>query len=501
MVNAAVMQLAQGPAGPVPGAISQQSGASDGSIFGDLLSVSLGSIQGVQGDEPSRPAGDSADLAALLRIGALDPALAGAMIAQSITAADPSTVQTEASGEQAVVDTGSAVATVSALPLGAGPAAEPEWPVTAPLAEAETPFAAQDAQPSSPRMPQDAGAISDATLTFRAPVQARGFVTSAVTPADLPVASTALPGAPVPAGVSPDAPVTLPFAVSEPAVVPLAEDAAAPEANASASQPAADPKPQTGTGPRPAREAFLLAAQPASEPAEPLNAVSRTRSGLQAGTESGHYANGDASRIVQAVQSPAQVQDRPADANRPLPETSDASDAASVLTQAEPFRRAVAEASATNASQPARPDSELHTRVIDQLVRAVSLHRFQDRTDLVVKLHPPELGTLSVRVTQDAQGLTSQIQATSENVRSLLQAHLPLLADALADAGVRLNSVTVTSDASLNALMHDSAQGSGQQQYDTPPERFGGALEAVGAPESFDSPASLLGSAGYSWLA
>jgi len=126
---------------------------------------------------------------------------------------------------------------------------------------------------------------------------------------------------------------------------------------------------------------------------------------------------------------------------------------------------------------------------------------------MVVKLHPPELGSLSVRVMQDAQGLTSQIQATSENVRSLLQAHLPLLVDALSNVGVRLNSVTVTSDASFNALMHDSAQESAQQQYETPrhilrqAQDAAGAFGAAGVPESFDSPASLLGSVGYSWLA
>ena len=129
---------------------------------------------------------------------------------------------------------------------------------------------------------------------------------------------------------------------------------------------------------------------------------------------------------------------------------------------------------------------------------------------MLVKLHPPELGSLSVRVTHGSQGLTSEIQATSENVRSLLQAHLPLLVDALSDAGVRLSSVTVTSDSSFNALMHDSAQGSGRQQYDAPghtlrqSEGVTGALDMGGVPDVADAAAAaalLTQSMGYSWLA
>ena len=100
--------------------------------------------------------------------------------------------------------------------------------------------------------------------------------------------------------------------------------------------------------------------------------------------------------------------------------------------------------------------------IIDSVVREVKLHKSLGKDDLVVKLNPPELGSLSVRITQDASGLSSQISAGNDTVRGLLQAHLPTLMDAFSGAGVKMQSVSITFDSSFGALAQDTAQGNMQ---------------------------------------
>jgi len=110
-------------------------------------------------------------------------------------------------------------------------------------------------------------------------------------------------------------------------------------------------------------------------------------------------------------------------------------------------------------------DVPLHRQVIEQVVKEVRLHRLPERSDLVVRLNPPELGTLRVRITQDANGVYSQIQASNEQVKNLLQAHLPMLTSALADAGLRIDSVSVTSDAAFNTFLQSPAHENGRQEW------------------------------------
>lgn len=110
-------------------------------------------------------------------------------------------------------------------------------------------------------------------------------------------------------------------------------------------------------------------------------------------------------------------------------------------------------------------DVPLHRQVIEQVVKEVRLHRLPERSDLVVRLNPPELGTLRVHITQDANGVYSQIQANNEQVKNLLQAHLPMLTSALADAGLRIDSVSVTSDAAFNTFLQSPAHENGRQEW------------------------------------
>jgi flagellar hook-length control protein FliK len=150
-----------------------------------------------------------------------------------------------------------------------------------------------------------------------------------------------------------------------------------------------------------------------------------------------------------------------------------------------------------------KTDQPLHTRIIDQIVRDVKLIKLPQQNDLVVKLSPPELGTLRVQITQAEQGLTTQIQTSGEQVKGLLQAHLPALNQAFSDAGLKMDSVSVTSGTSFGSLMQDSPNGSAQQQQGGQRHHYASSQDANGNQTVANMPTVVTGgeTTAYSWLA
>ena len=176
--------------------------------------------------------------------------------------------------------------------------------------------------------------------------------------------------------------------------------------------------------------------------------------------------------------------------------------AAFASTSGPQFSAAMGEATQA-AELPATGELDQHTRIIDQLVREVRLHRFDDRSDLLVRLSPPELGALRVRITQNASGVSSHIQASSDQVKGLLQAHLPTLVDALSDTGLKMGSVSVSSGSSFSALAHDAAHGNAQSGADQAGQsstlaQDSAAVQTAGAASELPG---HVDQAGYNWLA
>jgi len=148
------------------------------------------------------------------------------------------------------------------------------------------------------------------------------------------------------------------------------------------------------------------------------------------------------------------------------------------------------------------------TKIIDQVVREVKLHRFDGHSDLIVRLDPPDMGTLRLQITQSASGLTGHIQASTDSVRGLLQANLPALMDALSGAGLRMESVSVSVNSSFNPMAQNAFQGNQQDSHQSgngqARQRFTmdreiGAIPAM-AGISYASAGGRM-QAGYSWLA
>ena len=150
-----------------------------------------------------------------------------------------------------------------------------------------------------------------------------------------------------------------------------------------------------------------------------------------------------------------------------------------------------------------RPDANLATRIIDQVVRQVKLRKFADGSDLVVRLNPPDLGAMRVQIIQDAQGITSHISASSEQVRGLLQAHLPALVEALSSAGLRMDSVSVSTDQSFSGSMNNTAHG-GSHNSAGQQHRYNGSAQTSANPMMANANIGAFqtnSQVGYSWLA
>ena len=149
------------------------------------------------------------------------------------------------------------------------------------------------------------------------------------------------------------------------------------------------------------------------------------------------------------------------------------------------------------------PRTEQHTRVIEQIVREVHLNQSEGRRDIVVRLNPPELGTLRLQISQDVAGMTSHIQATTEQVRGLLQAHVPALIEALSNVGVRVNAVSVSSGPMFGAFAQDAQAGNayGRQEQSRRGAANRQTTGGVEASTLFAAQQAQQYRAGYSWLA
>lgn len=165
------------------------------------------------------------------------------------------------------------------------------------------------------------------------------------------------------------------------------------------------------------------------------------------------------------------------------------------------FNAALREAGVQTAAATSEPD--LHVRVIDQVVREVRLSQINGQSNLVVKLNPPDLGSMRLQISQDATGMVTHIQASSSQVRGLLEANMPLLMDSLSKAGLQMDSVSVSVGTSFNAFAQNAHHGAAQQNTNQARQQFASGRQMGGIQTAADFAPAWGGSgqAGYSWLA
>lgn len=99
-------------------------------------------------------------------------------------------------------------------------------------------------------------------------------------------------------------------------------------------------------------------------------------------------------------------------------------------------------------------EQALSTKVIHQIVKAAKVNITEGRSDIVLRLDPPHLGTVNMNVSVTGGTVTATIQTTTEAARQALQSDLATLKQSLSDAGINVDQINVSVGGN-----HDQSQG------------------------------------------
>jgi len=147
--------------------------------------------------------------------------------------------------------------------------------------------------------------------------------------------------------------------------------------------------------------------------------------------------------------TPQREPDAPLAAAAPAPENSAPDQHNAVtLNTGEQIRVEVRRTGATGSVQgPAAADGDLaleDSQVIGQVVRQARMMAAQGRTEVRVRLRPPELGAVRVELTSDQNNMVeARITAERDEVRQLIERNLPQLRQSLFAAGVEVGDFDV----------------------------------------------------------
>jgi flagellar hook-length control protein FliK len=139
-------------------------------------------------------------------------------------------------------------------------------------------------------------------------------------------------------------------------------------------------------------------------------------------------------------------------------------------------------ASALNVAAPATVAASIPGQVAGHVIRMIS----NGSRDMVLRLRPPELGDLTVRVEVSGRDVSAWFASPQPEVQSAITAAIGQLQTSLGDAGYNLNGAWVGADSS-------SAQQQGTNQSPSPALRAPDSVPAVGPPTAVASPAARSG--------
>ena len=97
---------------------------------------------------------------------------------------------------------------------------------------------------------------------------------------------------------------------------------------------------------------------------------------------------------------------------------------------------------ASNASAPA--DRTVIPTIINQIVRAAKMQVFEGGAEMTLRLNPPHLGTVQMKVAVELGTVTATLQTSAESTKQALQAGLTSLKQALADSGINVDTINVS---------------------------------------------------------
>jgi flagellar hook-length control protein FliK len=138
---------------------------------------------------------------------------------------------------------------------------------------------------------------------------------------------------------------------------------------------------------------------------------------------------------------------------------------ASLTVQGEP--RTGADSSAARADQPARAsgsDPSPGASVVNQIAGSVRANAARADRQIVVRLHPPELGEVRLRLRAEGNEIRGVLEVDNPRTLGELQRETPALVQRLAEDGVQLNQQD--SSEGFHSLLRDGRDGSEQGAAD-----------------------------------
>jgi flagellar hook-length control protein FliK len=115
---------------------------------------------------------------------------------------------------------------------------------------------------------------------------------------------------------------------------------------------------------------------------------------------------------------------------------------------------AVASAGSTTPSKLSSTET-MTSSIVHQIVQTAKISLADGGGNISLRLDPPHLGSVDMTVNTDRGMVTAHINASSDASKVILESSLPVLRQTLADAGIHVDSITV------------SVGGNGGQSLDT----------------------------------
>ncbi|MBB6282164.1 flagellar hook-length control protein FliK [Geobacillus subterraneus] len=124
---------------------------------------------------------------------------------------------------------------------------------------------------------------------------------------------------------------------------------------------------------------------------------------------------------------------------------------------------------ASSDSRASRAEADNGSSLIDQVARALRLGRWMKlpngATQLVIRLHPEHLGTVTVKMVHEGGKLAAKLLVSNDAVKELLYAHLPQLAQLLDASHITVEKWTVWTDFEGSTMPSHSEKRQGGRQH------------------------------------
>jgi len=109
--------------------------------------------------------------------------------------------------------------------------------------------------------------------------------------------------------------------------------------------------------------------------------------------------------------------------------------------------------------------------ILNQVGNKITQLKDSSNQKLTMVLRPNDLGRLSIELTQNQNGLITQIMAQNDDVRAYIERNIDSLRQQLTEAGVNVNSIQIKTAGADNSTTYDGNQNLAREQQENPTQQ------------------------------